>query len=76
MKSSILISLAAAVFFSGAALAGQTFTQERHVTVALNDLDLNSETGVAVLFERLRVATDTVCAPVPSATSTRAATRS
>lgn len=77
MSKSILFSLTAAVLLSGAALAGSAATvpahmaddvtfQERHTQVAFGDLDLNSEAGVAALFDRLHMASTEVCGSVPS----------
>lgn len=77
MSKSILFSLTAAVLLSGAALAGSPASvpagqagdvtyQERHTQVAFGDLDLNSEAGVAALFDRLHMASTEVCGSVPS----------
>lgn len=65
MMKKIMLSLAAAAVLSGTAFAEPTVVTKRHTTVAYGDLNLDSEAGVAVLYERLRVASKEVCGATP-----------
>lgn len=66
MMKKVMFSIAAVAVLSGAAMADPTIVTKRQTTVGYSDLNLNSEAGVAVLYERLRVASKSVCGAVPS----------
>ena len=67
LTASLLAAAAGAVLFGAAPLTATAATESDAPTMAVSyaDLDLATESGARILFERIEVAADEVCPAVP-----------